>query len=333
MDLFIEIAKSGGASVVVTSMTDGDIRAFYAWPWTMVSSDGGIEYRHPRGAGTFPRVLGRFVRERGWLTLEDAIRKMTSLLAWRLGLKDRGTIKPGYVADLVLFDPATVVDHATFAEPFKLPPGLKRSGWVDSSFGAKEDPPAQDQGQRSPAAGENRPGVIVRGMKARSLAARIWALALTLTVGFSGAAIAQTKAPAPPPAAPKAAAPKPASKDASLSDPDVAAAKKAALDWIALVDAGKYPATFDEAAASFQKAQKKDEWAKGLGEARRSHGKLLSRTFVEHEVRTALPNLPPGKYITIRFKSSFEKQPDGKESVTCVADGARGFRMVSYFLQ
>ena len=133
VDLFIEIAKQGGASVVAKSMTDEDIRAFYAWPWTMVSSDGGIAYRHPRGAGTFPRVLGRFVRERGWLTLEEAIRKMTSLSAWRLGLKDRGAIKTGYVADLVLFDPATVIDNATFTEPLKLSTGIEKV-WVSGEL-------------------------------------------------------------------------------------------------------------------------------------------------------------------------------------------------------
>jgi N-acyl-D-amino-acid deacylase len=129
VDLFIEIARNGGASVVATSMMDEDIRAFYAWPWTMVSSDGGIEYRHPRGAGTFPRVLGRFVRERGWLTLEEAIRKMTSLPAARLGLTDRGRVAAGYVADLVLFDPKTVIDNATFTDPFRLSTGID-SVWV-----------------------------------------------------------------------------------------------------------------------------------------------------------------------------------------------------------
>ena len=133
VDLFIEIARNGGASVVAQSMMDEDIRAFYAWPWTMVSSDGGIEYRHPRGAGTFPRVLGRFVRERRWLTLEEAIRKMTSLPASRLGLKDRGTIAPGQVADLVLFDPETVIDNATFTEPFRLSSGIERV-WVSGEL-------------------------------------------------------------------------------------------------------------------------------------------------------------------------------------------------------
>ena len=133
VDLFIEIAKNGGASVVAKSMMDEDIRAFYAWPWTMVSSDGGIEYRHPRGAGTFPRVLGRFVRERGWLTLEEAIRKMTSLPAWRLGLRDRGKVVPGFIADLVLFDPLTVIDNATFTEPFRLSTGIEKV-WVSGEL-------------------------------------------------------------------------------------------------------------------------------------------------------------------------------------------------------
>jgi len=151
VDLFIEIAKNGGAHVVAKSMKDEDIRAFYAWPWTMVSSDGGIEYRHPRGAGTFPRVLGRFVRERGWLTLEEAIRKMTSLPASRLGLKDRGTIAVGQVADLVLFDPATVIDNATFVEPFKLSSGIDKV-WVSGTL-------AWDGGKSTGA----RPGQVIVG--------------------------------------------------------------------------------------------------------------------------------------------------------------------------
>jgi N-acyl-D-amino-acid deacylase len=131
--LFTQIVKDGGASVVCTSMVDEDIRAFYRWPWTMVSSDGGIGMRHPRGAGTFPRVLGLFVRERHWLTLEDAVRKMTSLPASRLKLSDRGVLKPGAWADLVLFDPATVIDHSTFNDPFALASGI-RSVWVNGTL-------------------------------------------------------------------------------------------------------------------------------------------------------------------------------------------------------
>lgn len=130
VELFIQIVKDGGASVVCTSMVDEDIRAFFQWPWTMVSSDGGIGMRHPRGAGTFPRVLGRFVRERQWLTLPEAVRKMTSLPASRLQLADRGRLASGLWADLVLFDPATVIDRSTFDDPFILATGI-RHVWVN----------------------------------------------------------------------------------------------------------------------------------------------------------------------------------------------------------
>lgn len=105
------------------------------------------------------------------------------------------------------------------------------------------------------------------------------------------------------------------------------------MDWLALVDASKFEATWDEAATSFQKAQTKADWAKGLGGARPTMGQLISRTFLNHEIRTSLPNLPPGKYITIRFTSFFEKHKDGAESVTLIKDGTRGFRMMSYLLK
>ena len=126
VELFIEIVKDGGADVIGKSMIESDIRTFYQQPWVMVSSDGGIGMRHPRGAGTYPRVLGRFVREQKWLTLPEAIRKMTSLPAQRLKLKDRGVIRKGALADLVLFNPTTVIDHSTFQEPHSLAEGIDR---------------------------------------------------------------------------------------------------------------------------------------------------------------------------------------------------------------
>ena len=125
VDLYIEIVKNGGAGVVCNSMNEDDVKAFYQRPWIMVSSDGGIGSRHPRGTGTFTRVLGKFVRENKWLSLEEAIRKMTSMPAARLGLKDRGLIKKGMKADLVLFDANSVIDRATFAEPQNFSTGIK----------------------------------------------------------------------------------------------------------------------------------------------------------------------------------------------------------------
>jgi Protein of unknown function (DUF4019) len=147
-----------------------------------------------------------------------------------------------------------------------------------------------------------------------------------LTASVTSLAAAQPKE------APKTA-PKIASPAAESADPDVALAKKAALEWLALVDGYKFEATWDEAATSFQKGQTRADWAKGLGGARPTMGKLVSRAFLNHEIRTTLPNLPPGKYITIRFTSVFEKHKDGAESVTLIKDGARGFRMMSYFLK
>ena len=126
VQLLIEIIRDGDGGVIGKSMIDSDIRIFYTWPWTMVSSDGGIGMQHPRGAGTFPRVLGRFVREKHWLTLEEAVRKMTSLPAWRLKLADRGSIKAGMKADIVLFNPATVIDNSTFEKPQLLSTGIEK---------------------------------------------------------------------------------------------------------------------------------------------------------------------------------------------------------------
>jgi N-acyl-D-amino-acid deacylase len=110
----------------------------------MVASDGGIANDHPRGAGTFPRVLGRFVRKDHLFPLEEAVRKMTSLPAKRVGLKDRGTIAPGMKADLVLFNPDTVIDRSTFQEPRRLAEGIAMvvvngvTVWADGkSTGAK----------------------------------------------------------------------------------------------------------------------------------------------------------------------------------------------------
>jgi N-acyl-D-amino-acid deacylase len=124
VEAYQQIVRDGGAGVVCSSMNERDVRAFYKQSWVMVSSDGGIGSRHPRGAGTFTRVLGRFVRENHWLSLEEAIRKMTSAPAKRLGLTDRGHIRPGMKADIVVFDPRTVQDRSTFKEPLMLSRGV-----------------------------------------------------------------------------------------------------------------------------------------------------------------------------------------------------------------
>jgi len=100
-------------------MDEQDVRRILSFPATMIGSDGlpHDEFPHPRLWGTFPRVLGHYSRDIGLFTLEEAVRKMTSLTANAFGIKDRGVIAEGYFADLVLFDAETVIDSATFDNP------------------------------------------------------------------------------------------------------------------------------------------------------------------------------------------------------------------------
>ena len=110
--------------VIGTSMSEDDVRWFIANPRTMFSSDGALHGAHPRGAGSFPRVLGRYVRELHVLPLEAAIHKMTAMSAEQLRLQDRGRVAAGYIADLVVFDPATVIDESTIQHPDAAPRGI-----------------------------------------------------------------------------------------------------------------------------------------------------------------------------------------------------------------
>jgi N-acyl-D-amino-acid deacylase len=153
VEQFIQIVKDGGAGVVCTSMVDDDIRMFYRQPWVMVGSDGGIGVRHPRGAGTFPKVLGRYVRDLHWLTLPDAIRKMTSMPADRLQLRDRGRIASSTIADIVLLNPSTVVDRSTFSDPTALPIGVEKT-FVSGELVWDNGKPITPS--------ERRPGVVIR---------------------------------------------------------------------------------------------------------------------------------------------------------------------------
>jgi N-acyl-D-amino-acid deacylase len=129
-----EAMRAKGATdvedVIGTSMVEGDLEALLAWPHTNLCTDGTLDGSHPRGFGTYPRVLGRYVRERGVLSLEEAVRRMTSLAADHVGIADRGRLVPGAFADLVLFDPATVLDRATTSDPHALSVGIERV-WVN----------------------------------------------------------------------------------------------------------------------------------------------------------------------------------------------------------
>lgn len=129
VELGIEIQASGGASGVWHVVDEADIRRIMVHPWTMISSDGaigipGVGHPHPRGYGAFARVIGRYVRDHHVLTLEEAIRKMTSLPAWRAGDDTRGRIAEGLLADLAIFDPQSFEDRATYEDPHQFAVGM-----------------------------------------------------------------------------------------------------------------------------------------------------------------------------------------------------------------
>jgi N-acyl-D-amino-acid deacylase len=121
--------ETGVESVIGTSMDEADIEKLMKWEHMSISTDGALDGSHPRGYGTYPRFLGRYVRERGVLPLPEAIRKCTSLPARQLGFSDRGRIAPGMKADLVLFDPEMVVDRSTPQDPHAVSTGIDRV-WV-----------------------------------------------------------------------------------------------------------------------------------------------------------------------------------------------------------
>jgi N-acyl-D-amino-acid deacylase len=125
----LDILAKGGASVVSFNMSEKDIAHIMAKPYTMASSDGGLVLMtegkpHPRNYGAFARKLSLYVRERGVVDLETAIRSMTSLPAAVFGMKDRGVIREGAAADIAIFDPARVRDRATYLDPHQLADGM-----------------------------------------------------------------------------------------------------------------------------------------------------------------------------------------------------------------
>ena len=122
-----------GDSIIAKGMTEEDVVSFMQWEYTNICSDGGYGGGHPRGYGSFPRVLSRYVDDEAGFSTEKAIAKMTGLSAANAGIGQRGLIKPGYFADLVLFDPAMIWDHATFEESERVSTGMY-SVWVNGEI-------------------------------------------------------------------------------------------------------------------------------------------------------------------------------------------------------
>jgi dihydroorotase/N-acyl-D-amino-acid deacylase len=138
------VSENQRISTIFFSMDEDNLRLQLRQPWIKVSTDaGGLDPAtqdnpvHPRAYGTYPRVLARYVREEGLLTLEDAVFKMTGAVARRLGLTDRGLLLSGQCADVVVLDPATVADRATFTDPHQLAVGIEQV-WVNGGRVVKD---------------------------------------------------------------------------------------------------------------------------------------------------------------------------------------------------
>jgi N-acyl-D-amino-acid deacylase len=129
-EVVLWLVENGGCGAIYHSIGEEDVLRVMAHPATMIASDGsiivfGVGVPHPRSYGTFARVLGVYVREKGVITLEDAVRKMTSFPASRLGLGDRGVLCAGMKADMAVFDPVRVRDMATYDRPHQYAVGFE----------------------------------------------------------------------------------------------------------------------------------------------------------------------------------------------------------------
>ncbi len=160
IEQIITMYEAGGAGMIYHGMSEQDVQNIMREPFTMIASDSGVRevdesVPHPRGYGNNARVLGRYVRELHLISLEDAIRKMTSLPAQTFGFHDRGLLRPGFAADLVIFDEKTVSDPATFTKPHQYAAGISNvivNGEVVYADGAMT---------------AARPGVALRGPSQR----------------------------------------------------------------------------------------------------------------------------------------------------------------------
>lgn len=159
-DLILEIDQAGGCGAIFHGFDEDDVRTLMQSEYGMIGSDGSLVHfgrasPHPRGYGTFPRVLGRYARDLGIISLPEAVRRMTSAPADRLGFADRGRIEVGLVADVTVFDPATVLDRATFDDPHQYPAGIPHVFVAGEAV------------VRDGVVTGARPGVILRGPGAR----------------------------------------------------------------------------------------------------------------------------------------------------------------------
>lgn len=143
VETILDLLIAGGAQMVFHGMNEDDVKRIMAWPFNMFAADGGVQsgqgMPHPRSYGANARVLGKYVREEKVISLEEAVRRMTSLPASRFQLKDRGLLREGYVADIVIFDENTVADRSTYDNPHQFSAGFSHvivNGKVTAENGA-----------------------------------------------------------------------------------------------------------------------------------------------------------------------------------------------------
>jgi N-acyl-D-aspartate/D-glutamate deacylase len=159
-DMLLDIILGGDAGMTVLITDEGDLRYAMTRPWVAFGTDGETvapdgplsgALVHPRGYGTYPRIFGKYVRELGLLGLEEAVRKATSLPAQRIGLRDRGLLREGFYADVVVFDPAMIAERATYEKPHQFAAGIP--------YVLVNGEVVVDDGHITAA----RPGMVVRG--------------------------------------------------------------------------------------------------------------------------------------------------------------------------
>jgi len=128
IETLLDLLQAGGAQMVFHGMNEDDVRFIMRYPFSMVGADGGVQngkgMPHPRSYGTNARILGKYVREEKLFGLEEAVRRMTSLAAQKFQLQDRGLLRKGYAADIVIFDETQIIDKATYDEPHQFSAGI-----------------------------------------------------------------------------------------------------------------------------------------------------------------------------------------------------------------
>ncbi|HLK63254.1 MAG TPA: amidohydrolase family protein [Bryobacteraceae bacterium] len=190
-ETIIRILEQESPSAILTFGSESDLVELLKFPGSAIACDCGAyddnPGLHPRFYGTFPRVLGHYVRETKALTMEDAVRKMTGLPASIIGMADRGFVAAGMAADLTVFDPATIIDHATYEQPTRPSDGV-RFVLVNGRIALRDGKATGEKGGRVLRRPENMPSRSMNSMRDRSLSVKAKGVEMEIKQGVSGRA-------------------------------------------------------------------------------------------------------------------------------------------------